>query len=201
MAILKLDLLPPRIKQARAKQLMVVSGVVAGVLILSMPVGLWYMKWSKVSSMKKELKQVEMAMVSPEFKDVLEQVAVLEADEAAVAKKLGVIDTLVGRQATWIKVLEALSTAQARAKSLWLTDVKSKVSTKKEDEGKVSLTIKVVAYSLASVDVFIDSMLSTSGLDMELDMEKLKFRYPAGAAGRLMLPPIELSFKFKKFKA
>ena len=167
MALLKLDLLPPRIKQARAKQMMIVSGVVAGLLILSVPAGLWYVKWSTLRNMNAEFKRIETEMKSPEFKGVLAQVAQLEADETAVAKKLAVIDKLVKRQSTWIGVLEALSIGQARAHDLWLTGVSSRELKKSEDKGKIELTIRGMAFSIGSVAEFMDS-IRASDFDPEI---------------------------------
>jgi len=155
--MVKVNLLPPRIKAARAKKMMITAAVAAVAVLLTIPVGFWYIRYMQVLSLRSELKVVEAEAAKPEYAGVIEKVTQLEAQEGAVAKKLEVLDKLLARQATWIRLMEAVSFSQARARDLWLTGLLSKTLTTAADAGKVELTIQGMAFSAASVDEFLST--------------------------------------------
>lgn len=157
--MVKVNLLPPRIKAARAKRMMITVAVAAVAVVLAIPIGFWYLRYMKVLSLRAEVKLVEAEMAKPEYAGVIEKVTALEAQEAAVAKKLEVLDELLRRQVTWIRIMEALSTSQARARDLWLTGLTSKILTAAPDAGKLEITIQGKAFSAASVDEFVSTFL------------------------------------------
>ncbi|MEK7474526.1 MAG: hypothetical protein AAB152_02725 [Candidatus Coatesbacteria bacterium] len=159
--MVKVNLLPPRIKAARAKRMMMTAAAAAVAVLLTIPVGFWYIRYMTVLGLRGELKVVVAEAAKPEYAGVIEKVTALETQEAAVAKKLEVLDKLLGRQATWIRVMEALSFSQGRAKDLWLTGLMSKVMVTAPDTGKVELTIQGMAFSAASVNDFVTTFLKS----------------------------------------
>jgi Tfp pilus assembly protein PilN len=159
--MIKVNLLPPRIKAARAKRLMMTAGAAAVAAVLTIPIGFWYIRYMTVLSLRGELKVVTAETAKPEYAGVIEKVTALETQEGDVAKKLEVLDKLLGRQATWIRIMEALSFSQARAKDLWLTGLTSKTLTAAPDTGKVELTIQGMAFSAASVNDFVSTFLKS----------------------------------------
>jgi len=85
-------------------------------------------------------------------------VTLLEGQEAALAAKLDVLDKVLARQSTWIRILEAVSFAQTRAHDLWLVTMASRSLTLGPDAGKIELTITGQAFSAASVDDFMRTL-------------------------------------------
>ncbi len=159
--MVKVNLLPPRIKAARIKRMMMMTGIGVVAVLLAIPAGFWYLRYMSVLSLRAQLKVVETEAAKPEYAGVIEKVTQLEAQEAAVGKKLEVLDKLLARQSTWIKVMEALSFSQARAKDLWLVGLTSKTLLNAPDTGKVELTIMGMAFSAASVDDFVSSFMKS----------------------------------------
>ncbi len=190
MPIVKVNLLPPRVKQARAQRLLITSGVAAGLLILSVPLGWWYLRWSTVNDLNTELRQVKAEAVG--YESVIKRNEELKVQEAALEKNLKMIDKLVASQSRWIHVMEMLSSAQARARDLWLTSVSGSVL-KGKDQGKIGLTVGGMTFSVASLDEFIQALRKS---DLKPEVEP-GFTLRAGAAG-------QSAFRFTatlKFKA
>jgi Tfp pilus assembly protein PilN len=152
MAILKINLLPPRVKQARMKRMLIAVGVVAGAVILSVPAGLWYLRAARLSGLRQEVVMVERE--SKAYASIIEKINSLESQEAVLVKKLDDLKKIVDRQPTWIKLMETLSDSQSRARDLWLISVTSRALIG-QDQGKIELTITGMAFSIASVDEFV----------------------------------------------
>jgi Tfp pilus assembly protein PilN len=155
--VLKINLLPPRVRAARAKRLMIAAAAGAAAVLLTIPAGFWYARWSSLAALRAELALVEAEARKPEYADVIKKVEELKAQEAAVAKKLEVLAKLLGRQATWIRVFEILSDSQSQARDLWLTAVQGKTLTAGKDAGKIEMTVQGMAYSVGSVGEFVEA--------------------------------------------
>lgn len=155
--MIKVNLLPPRIKAERAKRMMVVAGIAAAAVILTIPAGVAYLKFLKKSSLASEIKKIDAEAAS--YADTITKVEALEKREAAVARKLDVLNKLLTRQSTWIRILETLSSAQTQARDLWLFNVSSKLLQAAPDTGKTELTITGVAYSVGSIDEFVRGLV------------------------------------------
>lgn len=155
--MIKVNLLPPRIKAERAKRMMIVGVVVAAAVLLTIPAGFAYLRWLKASALDAEIKKIDAEAAS--YAETIAKVEALERREAAVAKKIDVLNKLLSRQATWIRILETLSTAQAQARDLWLTNVTSKLLQAAPDTGKTELTIIGVGYSVGSIDEFVRALV------------------------------------------
>ena len=155
--MLKINLLPPSGKAARAKRLIMLA-VTAGVAVfLTIPAGVWYLKFSRVASLKAEIKALDKEAEAGGYREIMVKVDALKVQEAALAKKLDVLDKLLVRQASWIKILEALSLSQSQSKDLWLQTFSSRPLTTAPDAGKTELTLTGVAFSIASVEDFVRS--------------------------------------------
>lgn len=163
--MLKINLLPPRIKAARIKRLMILGAVAGAAVLLTIPAGFWYVKFAQVRVLQAKIKALDRE--AAEYAGIIEKVTELETQEAALAKKLEVLDKLLARQAGWIKVLEALSLSQSRARDLWLQQFTSRALTAAPDTGKTELTLNGYAYSIASVDDFVRAF-QKSDLEPEL---------------------------------
>ena len=152
--MLKINLLPPRVRAARQKRVMTLLGVAAGLVLLTIPVGFWYAKHLQIVSLRARVKLLDKQ--SAEFAGVIEKMTALESQETLLVKKLDVLDKLTARQSAWIRVLELLSSAQASARDLWLTSaISTAVTAPPEDNGKTELTISGFAFSIASVEAFV----------------------------------------------
>lgn len=156
MPILKINLLPPRIKQARTKRLMMLGAVAGVAVLLTIPAGLWYLRWTVAAGLQAQIKAIDAE--SAGYAGIIDKVTLLEGQEAALATKLGVLDKVLTRQSTWIKIMESLSFAQARAHDLWLVSLASRALTLGPDAGKIELTITGQAFSAASVDDFMRTL-------------------------------------------
>lgn len=152
MAILKINLLPKRIKQERNRRLMILGGVVIAAVLLTIPAGVLYLRWTVASGLHKQIKLIDAESAS--YSGIIDKVTMLENREAILAKKLEVLDKLLQRQTTWIRILESLSFAQTRAQDLWLVTISSKSLTIGVDAGKIELAIAGQAFSAASVEDF-----------------------------------------------
>jgi Tfp pilus assembly protein PilN len=157
--VVKVNLLPPRIKAERAKRMMLMAGIAVVAALLAIPAAFWYLRYMSWLSLNAQVKIVEAEAAKPEYAGIIEKVTQLEGQEASVGKKLEVLDKLLARQSAWIKVMEALSFSQARAKDLWLVGLTSKTLINAPDTGKVELTITGMAFSAASVDDFVSTFM------------------------------------------
>ena len=157
--MIKINLLPPRIKAERAKRMMIVAGVLAGAVILTIPAGVAYLKWLKSSSLAAEIKKIDAEAAS--YADTIAKVEALEKRESSAAKRLEVLNKLLSRQATWIRILETLSVAQSQARDLWLESLSSKILQAAPDTGKTELQIMGVAYSVGSIDEFVRALVKS----------------------------------------
>ena len=155
MSILKINLLPPRIKKARMQRMIIAGAVVVGLFLLAIPIGLWYVKFMTAAVLKAEIKAKQAE--ANEYTEVIKKNNQLKDQETALAAKLMVLDKLVGRQSLWIKVLEAVSFSQSRSRDLWLTMLTSKPMYG-ADAGKIEITLQGMAFSAASVDEFMRSL-------------------------------------------
>lgn len=154
MALLTLNLLPPRIKAQRTQRMIMTIAVMIGIGLMSIPITVYYFKWLAVASLKSDLEKVKKEAV--EYAGVIDQVKELETKEKALAQKLVSIDKLVARQNVWIKLLETISNCQYQVGDIWLTSLKSKVMVG-PDAGKTEITLEGQAYS-------IDSLVNFQGL-------------------------------------
>ena len=159
MPFVKVNLLPPRIKQAQAKRMMMTIAVAVGVGVMAMPVGWWYVRWSKLASIESELADIKQE--AKKFGDVIGMNERLNNRETELAGKLENLDKMVSRQAGWIKIMEALSMGQAQATDLWLTNVTSKLHQSGKDKGKVEVTVQGRAFSIASLDEFVKTIMES----------------------------------------
>jgi Tfp pilus assembly protein PilN len=192
MPILKINLLPPRIRQARNKRLMILGGAVAAAVLLTIPAGFWYIRWTVAAGLRAQIKAIDAESVA--YAGIIDKVTLLETQEGALAQKLDVLDKLIARQTTWIKILESLSFAQTHAKDLWLTTLTSKSLTLGADAGKIELTINGQAFSAASVDDFMHTL-------SRADLANLEIGLPTMTASMVANQPV-LQFNFAiKFKA
>ena len=189
--MLKVNLLPPRVKAARVKQLMMLAVVAVTGVLLTIPAGFWYLRFARVRSLQAEVKRLDAA--AGEYAGIIEKVTALETQEAALAKKLEVLDKLIARQASWIHILEALSFSQAQAKDLWLTSFSSKTITAAPDAGKTEITIVGMAFSVASMDDFIRTFQHS---DFSPDLEKPPSVQGMGVEGQNVIQ-FTAVFKFK----
>ncbi len=177
MAFNRLNFLPPRIRQERARQVMQLTFAGIAVGVLSIPMGFWYLKWSAVSRLKAEMRQVEMD--SRDYAGIIEKVRQLEAQEANIARKLTALKSLTDRQSRWIKLLEVIGFSQAAAQDLWLTSLKSKEEQAGAGNTKIVVTVQGMAFSLASVHEFLRA-LSESDLGIEFGKTLLNSTTVAG---------------------
>jgi len=155
MAILKINLLPPRIKKARIQRMIVAGAAIVGLVLLAIPVGLWYVRWMTALSLKAQIKAKETE--SKEYAEVIKRNNELKDDEKALAVKLQVLDRMVSKQSMWIRVLEAISFSQAHSGDLWLVQMTSKI-VKTGPEPGLEITLRGYAFSAASVDEFVRSL-------------------------------------------
>lgn len=189
MALLKINLLPPKIKAARTQQLIITIVVAVAVGLASIPLSFLYIKWMSVNSLKGQAEVLKKE--SAEFSGVIEKVMELEAKEAALAKKLDSIDKLVARQSMWIRLLETLSACQVGAGDLWLTAIRSKAMTG-ADTGKIEVIVDGSAFSVASIVAFQDLVRKS---DMKLEIVKQDL--PPGSVGGQAVVSFSLTYKVK----
>jgi hypothetical protein len=155
MAILKINLLPPRIKKARIQRMVIAGAMVVGLLLLAIPIGVWYVRFVTAASLKAQIRSKQAE--ANEYAEVIKKNNQLKDQEAVLAVKLVVLDKLVVRQSLWIKVLEAVSFSQTRSRDLWLTSLISKQMVG-ADAGKIEITLVGMAFSAASIDEFMRSL-------------------------------------------
>ncbi len=168
MAQLRINLLPPRVRQARARRAMIVIGATVALAVLAVPVALLYVKWAAVASLRQRVQRVDEE--SKAFAGVIEKIVATDTQEAELIKKLDIVDKLTARQALWIRFLEMLNGAQQRAKDLWLNSVSTKVLAGK-DQGTVEAVVIGAAFSLSSIDEFERAL--TEGGTMPVTVVKI----------------------------
>jgi len=169
MALLTINLLPPKIKAARTQKMIITVVAVVAIGLASIPLSFLYFKWITVNSLKAQAEKIKKE--SADYSGVIEKVVELEGKEAVLAKKLDSIDKLINRQWMWIKLLEAFSTSQVEAGDLWLTGIRSK-TLMGADAGKMEVTLEGVAFSVASIVVFQD-LIRKSEMKMEVVSQDL----------------------------
>lgn len=163
MPVIRVNLLPPRIKKERAKRAMIAVGVAAAAIFLTLPIGFWYLRWQQKAQLEAAIKKIDAESVP--FAGVIEKVNALNTREGALVKRLDVLDKLVSRQSFWIHVLESIGDAQAAARDLWLSGITSHAMVG-ADAGKIELTIDGYAYSIASAEEFERSITQSDlGVD------------------------------------
>jgi len=151
MALLTLNLIPPRVRNARTRQLIVSAGVGIVVLVLALPVGVLVLKYSAAGRIEARLSQVKSE--SAAYVSIIQKVVELTAQEEVLAKKLEIVDKIVRTQATWIKLLEGISACQQAVEDLWLTGMGSRVLTG-SDAGKMEISLVGTAFSKPAVADF-----------------------------------------------
>jgi len=169
MALLKINLLPPKIKAARTQQMIIMIVAAVAIGAASIPLSFLYIKWMSVNSLKAQEEKIKKD--SAEYAGVIEKVMELEGKEGALAKKLDSIDKLVARQWMWIKLLETFSACQAEAGDLWLTSIQSK-ALQGADAGKTEILLEGNAFSVASIVVFQD-LVRKSEMKLEITKQEL----------------------------
>lgn len=189
MPFVKVNLLPPRIRQARAKRLLLAVAVVAGVALLSVPVGWWYVRWVALAGIESELEEVTRE--ASKYGDVIGMNERLNTREQELVAKLKNLDRMMARQAGWIRILEALSIGQAQATDLWLTNLDSKLHQAGKDKGKVELTVQGKAFSIASVDEFVKVIVES---ELKPEAPEYEFSQQSVVGGRMV---IGFTFKMK----
>jgi len=189
MALLTINLLPPKIRAARVQSTIITIVAVVAIVIASIPISFLYIKWMAVSSLRSRAEVLKKESAS--YSGVIEKVMELETKEADLAKKLDSIDKLVARQELWIKMLETFSTCQAEAGDLWLTSIRSKVLVG-VDAGKTEITIEGNAFSVASIVVFQD-LIRKGDLKMEITKQDL----PPSKVGEQAVVKFTLTYKVK----
>jgi len=163
MALLTINLIPPRVRAERAKRMFIVVAVAVGLGLLAIPLAVLYFKWMSVSLLKGKYRALEAE--SKNYAGIIEKVVELENKETALVKKLDAIDGLVSRQWIWIKLLETISQCQSQVGDIWFTSLKSKTLAG-ADAGKTELTLEGNAFSIAAV-VDFQNMVLKSGLGVE----------------------------------
>lgn len=165
MALYQLNLLPPRIRKERARRLMQLSIGAAVAVVLALPVGWWYSKWSAVSSLNARV--IELDQRQKPYEEMIRKLEALKTDEAALVKKLEILEQLVRRQSTWIRLLEGIGFSQARVQDLWLTNLTSTSAKSGTNVGKIEVTVRGMAFSLAAVHEFTKALQDTDlGLEI-----------------------------------
>lgn len=167
MALYQLNLLPPRIRQERARRIMQISIIAAAIVVLALPVGWWYSKWSAVSSLKAQI--IELEKAQKPYAEMITKLEALELSEAELVKRLEVLDQMVRRQSTWIRLLEGIGLSQARVQDLWLTNLTSMSAKSGTNAGKIEVTLRGMAFSLAAVNEFVRALEDS---DLELQVEE-----------------------------
>ena len=189
MALLTINLLPPKIRAARTQQLIITIVAVVAIGLASIPASFLYIKWMSVSSLKAQAEKVKKE--SADYGGVIEKVMELEAKESSLARKLDSIDKLVGRQNMWIKLLETFSACQTEAGDLWLTGIRSKAMMG-ADAGKNEVTVEGIAFSVASIVVFQDLIRKS-----ELKIEVIKQDLPPTKVGDQSAVKFNFTYKVK----
>lgn len=189
--MLKVNLLPPRIKAARVKRLMMLAAVAGVAVFLTIPAGFWYIKFVQVRVLQEKIRVIDGE--AREYAGIIEKVTQLEAQEASLAKKIEVLDKLEARQSTWIKVMEALSFSQSRAKDLWIQNFVSRPITTAPDTGKTELILTGVAFSVASVDDFVQAFQKS---DLAPELKEAPVMRGGSEEGQPMVT-FTATFKFK----
>jgi len=169
MALLTINLLPPKIKAARTQSLIITIVVAVAVGLAAIPLSFLYFKWISVNSLKGQAEKIKKE--SAEYSGVIDKVMELETKEAALTKKLDSIDKLVARQWMWIKLLETFSACQAEAGDLWLTAIRCKALIG-ADAGKTEIMVEGNAFSVASIVVFQD-LIRKSDMRFEIVRQDL----------------------------
>jgi Tfp pilus assembly protein PilN len=152
MAMIRINLLPPRIKKAKAERLMIAIGVAVAIALLSIPISILYIRWVQVSGLKAEIKRIEKARVDEGLTDIIERVEALKKQEKELADKLTALGKATKKQASWIRILETLSISQAKAQDLWFVSLRSKKVVAGIDAGKIELTLQGNAFSIGSIN-------------------------------------------------
>lgn len=163
--MVKINLLPPRVRQARARRTMIAIGATIAVVALTVPLGLLYVRWAAVAALRQEVRRVDEE--SKAYAGIIDRIVDIENKEGALVKNLDVLDKLTAKQTLWIRFLESLYAAQQGAHDLWLTQVTSKALTAGVDAGKIEVTLQGTVFSAASFDVFVRA-LATGEMPMEL---------------------------------
>ena len=167
MSMIRINLLPPRIKKAKSERMMMIAVVAVVAVILSVPIGIIYVKWMQESGLKADIKRIEEARVKEGLTDIIERVEALKKQEKELADKLEVLAKVTGRQAGWIRIMETLSMSQAKAQDLWFISLRSKKVTAGPDTGKIELTLQGNAFSIGSI-YDLSKAMKTSELGLEV---------------------------------
>jgi Tfp pilus assembly protein PilN len=189
VALLKINLLPPKIKAARTQRLVIMVVAAVAIGAASIPLSFLYFKWMSVNSLKAQAEKIKKD--SSEYSGVIEKVMELEGKEASLAKKLDSIDKLVGHQSMWLKLLETLSMCQSEAGDLWLTSIRSK-ALQGADAGKSEITVEGNAFSVASIVVFQELIQKS-----EMKLETIKQDLPPSTVGDQSVVKFTFTYKVK----
>jgi Tfp pilus assembly protein PilN len=190
MALYQLNLLPPRIRQERARRLTQFSIVAAVLFVLALPVGWWYSKWSAVASLKARV--IALDEQKKPHADKIRKLYQLKIDEAALVKKLKLLDQLVKRQSTWIRLLEGIGFSQSQVQDLWLTNLTSTAAKAGANAGKIEVTVKGMAFSLASVHEFAKVLKDS---DLELEVGEIQMSVASSGGERVIAFTTKIVFK------
>jgi len=190
MAMLTLNLIPPRVRKARTKQMMVSGAMGAVALILALPIAVLMVKYSAAGKLESRLGQVKRESAS--YTGIIQKVVELTAQEEALAKKLEILDKIVGTQATWIKLLEEVSACRQTVKDLWLTNITSRFLTG-ADAGKMEISLNGMAFSKPAVADFA-KVLRQNGMFTDVDLASLA----ESTAGGQPAVSFVINVKFKR---
>lgn len=190
MAQLILNLIPPRVRKARARQMMVSAAVGVVVIVLALPIAVLILKYSTAGKLESRLGQVRNE--SSGYAGIIQKVVELTAQEEVLAKRLEILDKIVGTQATWIRLLEGVSVCQQAVQDLWLTSVGSRVLSG-SDAGKMEISLAGTAFSKPAVADFAKA-LRQNEMFGEVELVSLADAVVAGQATVSFL----VTVKFKK---
>jgi len=151
MPMIRINLLPPRIKKAKAERMMMIAVGVAALVVLSIPIGILYVRWVQESGLKAEIARIEKAKIVEQLTDTIARVEALNRQEKELADKIKALGKITSRQAEWIRIMETLSASQAKAQDLWFVSLRSRNVVAGPDAGKLELTVQGNAFSIGSI--------------------------------------------------
>lgn len=126
------------------------------------------------------------------YAEMISKLDLLKIEEAALVKKLEVLDQMVRRQSTWIRLLEGIGFSQARVQDLWLTNLTSTSAKSGTNVGKIEVTLRGMAFSLAAVHEFTKALQDT---DLGLEIGDIQMSVASAGGERIITFITTIMFK------
>ncbi|RLD18425.1 MAG: hypothetical protein DRI36_01450 [Caldiserica bacterium] len=149
--MIRINLLPKEIeKKAAVKERIILAGI-AGVLVLLIFFGIWFLKFAQVKKLEKEVRKLDSEL--KKIEDKAKKVDEVERNKKILSERLKVINSLLASRLDYPKLMETITRPDILPPRVWITGMSTKTSS-----DKIEITFQVQALDNYAIADFLTNL-------------------------------------------